>query len=67
MVLESPIPWLDGDKVRVVGATVDGAIVPTQKMKDGEGGRIHYWRGHQGGGPVSLKLDTEVIGCYATG
>ena len=36
LFLESLIPWVEGDKVRVVGGTMNGAIVPTREAKDGQ-------------------------------
>lgn len=37
LVLESPIPWVEGDKVVVVGGGMAGAVVPSRR---GEGGGV---------------------------
>lgn len=35
LVLSSPIPWVAGDKVSVVGGKMHGAIVPSRKSSNG--------------------------------
>jgi alpha-L-fucosidase len=35
LVLHSPIPWVFGDNVTVVGGNRSGEVVPSQKLKDG--------------------------------
>ena len=35
LVLESPIPWVDGDKVTVVGGKKAGTVVPSKKLDNG--------------------------------
>jgi alpha-L-fucosidase len=35
IVLTSPIPWVAGDQVTVVGGNKSGEVVPSQKLKDG--------------------------------
>jgi alpha-L-fucosidase len=34
-ILTSPIPWVPGDKVTVVGGSKSGEVVRSQKLKDG--------------------------------
>jgi alpha-L-fucosidase len=29
------VPWIEGDQVRVVGGKMDGAVVPSMKIKNG--------------------------------
>lgn len=45
LVLTSPIPWVSGDQVRVVGGHKSGEVVPTKKLSDGS---------------VELKISPEV-------
>jgi alpha-L-fucosidase len=35
VVLESPVPWIEGDNVTVVGGNMTGAIVASEKASDG--------------------------------
>ncbi|KAJ5167529.1 uncharacterized protein N7482_006310 [Penicillium canariense] len=35
LILSSPIPWVDGDQVTVVGGEMHGTVVPTQKFDNG--------------------------------
>ncbi|RAO67188.1 uncharacterized protein BHQ10_003200 [Talaromyces amestolkiae] len=35
MILSSPIPWISGDRVTVVGGKRNGEVVPSQQLKDG--------------------------------
>jgi alpha-L-fucosidase len=35
IVLTSPIPWVPGDQVTVVGGSKSGEVVPSQKLSDG--------------------------------
>ncbi|KAF1965624.1 glycoside hydrolase [Bimuria novae-zelandiae CBS 107.79] len=37
LVLDSPVPWIEGDEVRVVGGSKAGAVVPSRK---GDGGGV---------------------------
>lgn len=35
LVLDSPVPWIEGDKVTVVGGNMSGTVVPSMKMDNG--------------------------------
>ncbi|KAF2189055.1 glycoside hydrolase family 29 protein [Zopfia rhizophila CBS 207.26] len=35
LALESPVPWIQGDEVRVVGGNMDGVIVPSSLDEEG--------------------------------
>lgn len=35
LVLESPVPWVQGDRVTVVGGNMSGAVVPSRKLGNG--------------------------------
>lgn len=35
ITLESPIPWVDGDDVLIVGGDMDGEVVPSRRLEDG--------------------------------
>jgi alpha-L-fucosidase len=36
--ISSPVPWVDGDEVRVVGGNMSGTVVPSERF--GEGVRL---------------------------
>ncbi|KAJ4355483.1 uncharacterized protein N0V89_003499 [Didymosphaeria variabile] len=35
LALKSPVPWVDGDEVKVVGGSKAGTVVPSQKRENG--------------------------------
>ena len=35
LVLESPVPWVEGDRVEVVGGSMEGTVVPSSKAANG--------------------------------
>jgi alpha-L-fucosidase len=46
-VVESPVPWVEGDEVRVVGGGMNGTVGPSYKAANGS---------------LVLELSKEVVG-----
>jgi alpha-L-fucosidase len=46
LVVESPVPWVEGDSVTVVGGNASGAVVPSRK---------------EGNGSLVLSLSADVV------